>query len=191
MVEKETSTGSRQNDPAQAWPSSRTGRGRRREQPDIQIFTVAQAAMWRMTPHDPGPARSTPSKPENHHRAPPQGPEASVETRWCPSHCGIEKADDCAKQAAEEPDSYDVEWLRYKDRYGSMRAPSSVRSRNRTPAGGLERNSPGPRTTSTGQARKQKKTGPDNGSNPEEARLEVLSAEEWCCHRRIRLYIAR
>jgi len=36
---------------------------------------------------------------------------------------GNEKADEWAKQAAEEPDAQGVEWLRYGDRYGVRRMP--------------------------------------------------------------------
>jgi len=49
-----------------------------------------------------------------------------IEIRWCPAHEGVEgneKADEWAKQAAEEPDARGVEWLRYGDRYGARRMP--------------------------------------------------------------------
>jgi len=36
---------------------------------------------------------------------------------------GNEKADEWAKQPAEEPDAQGVEWLRYGDRYGVRRMP--------------------------------------------------------------------
>jgi len=44
-----------------------------------------------------------------------------IEIRWCPAHWGVagnEKADEWAKQAAEEPDARGVEWMGYTDRYG-------------------------------------------------------------------------
>ena len=54
-----------------------------------------------------------------------------LEIRWCPAHEGVEgneKADEWAKQAAEEPDARGVEWLRYGDQYGARRM-SPPRSR--------------------------------------------------------------
>jgi len=48
-------------------------------------------------------------------------PDIHIEIRWCPAHRGVlcnEKADEWARQAAEEPDARGVEWLGYGDRYG-------------------------------------------------------------------------
>jgi len=48
-------------------------------------------------------------------------PDIHIEIWWCPAHSGVlgnEKTDELARQAAEEPDAREVEWLGYGDRYG-------------------------------------------------------------------------
>jgi len=53
-------------------------------------------------------------------------PQIRKEIRWCAAHERVEdneKANEWAKQAAEEPDARGVEWLRYGDRYGALRMP--------------------------------------------------------------------
>jgi len=51
-------------------------------------------------------------------------PNIVIEIRWLPVHEGApgdERADECAKLAAEDPDACGVEWLSYTDRPGRTR----------------------------------------------------------------------
>jgi len=96
---------------------------RRRTTPEaVTIFTDAQAAIGRLVADEPGPGqKSTVMARKWIAVLRAVRPEMRMEIRWCPAHEGgegNEKADEWAKQAAEEPDTRGVEWLRYGDRYG-------------------------------------------------------------------------
>jgi len=92
---------------------------RRQTTPErITIFTDAQAAIRRMASEDPGPGqnRQMYAIQARKHIATlwRARPGIIIEIRWCPAHKGVsgnEKADECAKLAAEEPDAHSVEWL--------------------------------------------------------------------------------
>ena len=101
---------------------------RRRAAPEaVTIYTDAQAAMRRIVAEEPGPGQKYAVLARKWVAALKQTrPEVRIEIRWCPAHEGVEgneKADEWAKQAAEEPDARGVEWLRYGDRYGVWRMP--------------------------------------------------------------------
>jgi len=101
---------------------------RRRSAPEaVTIYTDAQAAMRRIVADEPGPGQKYAVLARKWVAALKQTrPEVRIEIRWCPAHEGVEgneKADEWAKQAAEEPDARGVEWLRYGDRYGVRRMP--------------------------------------------------------------------
>jgi len=101
---------------------------RRRTTPErVTIFTDAQAAMGRMRTDAPSPGQKYAILVRKWiaelRRA---RPDICIEIRWCPAHSGVEgneKADEGAKQAAEEPDARGVEWLEHGDRYGARRMP--------------------------------------------------------------------
>jgi len=101
---------------------------RRQQAPKtVTIFTGAQAAMARIASGEPGPtqeyaisARKWMAELKDRNR------NVRVEIQWCPAHermAGNEKADEWAKQAAEEPDAQGVEWMGYKGRYRRRRMP--------------------------------------------------------------------
>ena len=89
------------------------------------IYTDAQAAIWRITSDDPGPGQKYAIEARKHNTAlRAREPGIRTEIRWCPSHHGTECneiADEWAKQSADEPDAYGVEWLDYKDPHGIVR----------------------------------------------------------------------
>ena len=88
---------------------------RRQNKPDHRtVFTDAQAAIWRMTSGNPGQGqRYTIAARKHIVELRRKEPGTRTEIRWSPSHCGVEgneKADEWAKQAADEPDARGVEW---------------------------------------------------------------------------------
>ena len=109
-----------------------TAARRRKKLGHFTIFTDAQAAIWGITSDDPDQDRSKPSQSGSTSLS---SAARNLEYRlrsgtWCPSHCeieGNEKADEWAKLAADEPDSYGEVWFSYKDRYGSKRMPPHSR----------------------------------------------------------------
>jgi len=95
----------------------------------ITVFTDAQAAIRRMVSGEPGPGQQYPIQARKHidmlRRA---RPGIIIEIRWRPPHKGVagnEKGDKWAKIAAEEPDTWGVEWMSYLDRL-SMSLPRSL-----------------------------------------------------------------
>jgi len=67
----------------------------------VTIFTDAQAAIWGMTSDDPGPGQKYAIQARRHIRTlRPKEPDVRIENCWCPSHQGIEKADEWTKLAA-------------------------------------------------------------------------------------------
>jgi len=91
----------------------------------VTIFTDSQAAVRRIVADEPGPGQKY-AVAARKWAAVLKGarPEMRIEIRWCAAHEGVEgneKADEWAKQTAEEPDARGVEWLRYGDRYGVRR----------------------------------------------------------------------
>jgi len=100
-----------------------TAARRRNKLDHLTIFADAQAAIWRITSDDQRYAIAARKHIAELRR---KEPDIRIETRWHPSHCGVEgneKADEWAKQAADEPDARGVEWHRYMDRCGRKSAP--------------------------------------------------------------------
>ena len=110
--------------------SIRAGDKEKNDTEAVTIFTDAQAAMRRIVAEEPGPGQKYAVMARKWVAAlKAAGPEMRIEVRWCPAHEGVEgneKADEWAKQAAEEPDARGVEWLRYGDRYGARIMPSQI-----------------------------------------------------------------
>jgi len=100
----------------------------------VTIFTDAQAAIRRMASDEPGPGQQyTLQLPARKHIAALRRarPGITTEIRLCPTHKGIagsEKADELAKNTAEEPDTRGLEWLNYSDQ-AEVRAMPLPRSR--------------------------------------------------------------
>jgi len=92
----------------------------------VTIFTDAQAAIWRMTSDDPGPAQKYALEARRHIAAlRVKEPNVKIEIRWCPSHQGIagnEFADQWANLAADEPDAHGIEWFSTTNPDGSISA---------------------------------------------------------------------
>ena len=110
-------------------PRARTGkRAETCEVPSEEPRKRAGTTSWRTPPEQtPGPRSDTRHLITPPLRSPgPKEPEIRIEIRWCSSPCGVEgneKADEQAKQAADEPDARGVEWQRYMDRCGRRSAP--------------------------------------------------------------------
>jgi len=103
----------------------------RRTAPEVvTIFPDSQAAIGRMASNELGPgqkyailAREWIAKLKA------KKPEVQVEIRWCPGHSGTagnERADQLARQAAEDPEAPGAEWLGHGDRYGKQRMPLPI-----------------------------------------------------------------
>jgi len=103
--------------------------GQRQTVPEkVAIFTDAQAAIRRMASEDPGPGQQSIQARKRIAKLGTERPNTCIEIRWCPAHSGVEgteKADERARQAADEPDVRGVEWLGYGDRCGGRRMPLS------------------------------------------------------------------
>jgi len=81
----------------------------------VPIFSDAQAAIRRMAPEKPGPGQVHAIEVRRWIAAIWRAnPAVAIEIRWCPAHKGVtgDKADEWAKVATEEPDTWGVEWLR-------------------------------------------------------------------------------
>ena len=84
----------------------------------VPIFSDAQAAIRRMAPEKPGPGQVHAIEVRRWIAAIWRAnPAVAIEIRWCPAHKGVtgDKADEWAKVATEEPDTWGVEWLRTAD----------------------------------------------------------------------------
>ena len=77
-----------------------------------------------MTSDDPGPGQKYATMARKHIaiiRA--EEPGVKIESRWCPSHQGIEGndvADEWAKLAADQPDAHGVGWFTFRDPSGQV-----------------------------------------------------------------------
>ena len=100
---------------------------RRTTQEAVTIFTDARAAMGRIVAEAPWPGQKYAVMARKWLATLKEiRPQIRKEIRWCAAHERVEdneKANEWAKQAAEEPDARGVEWLRYGDRYGALRMP--------------------------------------------------------------------
>jgi ribonuclease HI len=75
----------------------------------VTVSTDAQAAIQRMASEVPSPGQKYAIQARKWIAA---LPNIVIEIRWCPAHQGVignEKADEWARQAAEEPDTHGVE----------------------------------------------------------------------------------
>ena len=90
-------------------------RSKRRKLGRVRIFTIAQAAVTRMTHDEPGTGQTYTLQAKKPTAALREWePSVEIEIRWCPAHKGLpgnDVADGWAKQADSEPDDRGAEWL--------------------------------------------------------------------------------
>jgi len=113
------------------WAGVKTHMGYNQEAFDAECAALARAlevaAMARIGSDEPGPAQQYALEARKWAaKLKERNQNVRVEIRWCPAHEGVEgneKADEGARQAAEEPDAPGVEWMGYRDRYGKRQMP--------------------------------------------------------------------
>ena len=93
----------------------------------VTIFLDAQAAIRRIASDEPGPGQQYALQTRKHiatlHLS---RPGIVIEVQWCPAHKGVagnEKADECAKVAAEKSGTRGVEWPNFPVRTVVRGAP--------------------------------------------------------------------
>jgi hypothetical protein len=149
---------------------------------NVTVLTDAQAAIKRMASEEPGPGQMYAIQARRHIATLRRPRPDIIEIRWCPAHKGVqgnEKADEWAKLAAEEPDAHGVEWLQGGAR--PMPLPRSLAHLKReiTEKKWAEaRRWAGGRVTSKKYKMPREQLPDKTGWEYQEARLEVLPAED-------------
>jgi len=95
----------------------------------VLIISDAQAAIRRMASEEPGPGQANAIEERRWIMAIWRANSAiAIEIRWCPAHKGVtgDKADEWPKVAAEEPDTWGVEWLRTANGAAQQMLPRSL-----------------------------------------------------------------